>query len=223
MVGIARPIGRQTGGLEERMHSRVRIVIAGSAMAAILALSSVLTVSAAPVRFGAKLTNDTQPQTHFCDTPNDTPPHADCTWILNEAHQRGDGGIKAPKAGTIGRVRLMSCTPGNFRVQVARKVPGTSKYKVRKNGPSISYQGDVQGCGDDDDFVYRIESFATNFTVLKGDRIAIKAKKTGTLRCGGGGDNTLLFAPPLVAGGNAKRPADFGPNGCLLLVEWQYK
>ena len=128
------------------MKTRARVIFAGTAMAAVLALTSVLTVSAAPVRFGARLTNDTQPQPAlWCDEPNDTPPHADCTWILNEAHQRGDAGIKAPKAGTIKRVRLMSCTPGNFRVQVARKVPGTNKYKVRKNGPSIAYQGDLQG------------------------------------------------------------------------------
>jgi hypothetical protein len=194
------------------------------AMAGLVALTQVLTVSAAPVRFGARLTNDTQPQPElWCDDPNDTPPHADCTWILNEAHQRGDNAIKAPKAGTIGRVRLMSCEEGSFRVQVARRVPGTNRYKVRKNGPMIHYDGDRQGCGDDDDGTYRIESFRTNFTVNRNDRIAIKARRTGTLRCGGGGDNTLLFTPPLVAGGNARRPGDEGPNGCLLLVEWQYK
>jgi hypothetical protein len=196
--------------------------MSGTALAALLALTQLLTVSAAPVRFGARLTNDTQPQPAlWCDDPNDTPPHATCTWILNEAHQRPDSGIKAPKAGTIGRVRLMSCEGGSFRVQVARRVPGTSRYKVVKDGPRIEYQGDRQGCGDEDDFVYRIESFATNFSIKKGDRIAIKAKRTGTLRCGSGGPNTLLFDPPLVAGGNARRASD--DQGCLLLVEWQYK
>ena len=61
---------------------------------------SVLTASAAPVRFGARLTNDTQPQPAlWCDEPNETPPHADCTWILNEAHQRNGGGHQ----GTEGR------------------------------------------------------------------------------------------------------------------------
>jgi hypothetical protein len=115
----------------------------------------------------------------------------------------------------------MSCDGGSFRVQVARRVPGTNKYRVRKNGPMITYQGDLQGCGEDDDFTYRIESFPTNFTVRKGDRIAIKARRTGTLRCGSGGSNTLQFDPPLVAAGNARRPSD--TDGCLLLVEWQYK
>jgi len=195
------------------------------AMATVMALSSVLTTTAAPVRFGARLTNDTQPQpAQWCDEPNDSPPHDDCTWILDEAQGRGDGGVKAPKNGTIGRVRLMSCTPGSFRVQVARKVPGKNKYKVRKNGPMIRYEGDRQGCGDDDDFTYRIESFRTDFTVLKGDRIAIRAKRTGTLRCGGSGE-TLLFHPPLVAGGNSRGVNAPGSDdsSCNLLVEWQYK
>jgi hypothetical protein len=203
------------------MKRGTRIGSLGLTVAVILTLAQVLTATAAPVRFGAKLTPDTQPQPAlWCDEPNDVAPHADCTWILNVAHQN-NGGQKAPKAGTIGRVRLMSCEPGKFRVQVARQVPGTSKYRVVKNGPVISYQGDPQGCGDQDDFVYKVESFATGFTVSKGDRIAIKAKRTGTLRCGSGGPNTLLFAPPLVAGGAAKKQTD--TQGCLLLVEWQYQ
>jgi hypothetical protein len=193
------------------------------ALVATLALASALPAAGAnPVRFGARLTNDTQPQpAQWCDEPNDTPPHADCTWLLQTPHQRANSANRAPKAGTIGRVRLMSCTPGSLRVQVLRKVPGTSKFRVVKNGPQIAYKGDVQGCGDDDDFVYRVESFKSSFTVKKGDRIGIKAKRTGTLRCGSGGDNTLLFRPPLAAGGKARTPND--DQGCLLLMEWQYK
>jgi hypothetical protein len=202
------------------MQRRTPIGALGLTMAVVLVLTQALTATAAPLRFGARLTTDTQPQPAlWCDEPNDTAPHADCTWIMNVAHQR-NGGHKAPRAGTIGRVRLMSCEPGSFRVQVARQVPGTSRYRVVKNGPLVRYQGDRQGCGDEDDFVYRIESFATSFTVAKGDRIAIKAKRTGTLRCGGGGPNTLLFDPPLVAGGTARQLTD--TQGCLLLVEWQY-
>jgi hypothetical protein len=202
------------------MRRQIRNAWLGLTIAVALVLTQVLTATAAPVRFGARLTTDTQPQPAlWCDEPNEVAPHADCTWILNEAHQR-PGSEKAPKAGTIGWVRLMSCGPGSFRVQVARQVPGTSKYRVVRNGPIIRYEGDLQGCGDADDFVYRIESFATGFAVSKGDRIAIKARRTGTLRCGGGGDNTLLFDPPLVAGGTARRPTD--TQGCLLLVEWQY-
>jgi hypothetical protein len=202
------------------MHTRARVVFAGTAMAAVLAISSVVSVSAAGPRFGSRLTPDTQPQPAvYCDEPNDTPPHDDCTWILKEEYSDGPGlAEKAPKAGIIGRVRLMSCTPGNFRVQVARRVSGTDRYRVRKNGPSIQYQGDLDQC---DDETYRIEGFATNFSVRRGDRIAIKARRAGTVRCGSGGAATLQFHPPLVAGGNARRPSD--EEGCFLLIQWVYK
>lgn len=203
------------------MQRDTRIGLLALLTAVAMALSVVISTTAAPVRFGAKLTTDTQPQPAlWCDEPNDEPPHSNCTWVMNVALGRPNGGHKAPKDGIIGRVRLMSCGPGSLRVQVARQVPGTAKYRVVRDGPIIKYQGDLQGCGDDDDFKYRIESFATGFRVNKGDRIAIKAKRTGTLRCGGGGANTLLFDPPLVAGGAARKRTD--TQGCLLLVEWQY-
>lgn len=191
-------------------------------IAILLALSQISVASAATVRFGAKLAPDVQPQPAlWCDEPNDTPPHSDCTWTMNEAYGRAQKGHLAPKAGTIGRVRLMSCNAGSLKVQVARKVAGTNKYRVIKNGPKIDYKGDPQGCGDDDDFAYKVESFVTGFTVRKNDRIAIKAKKTGTLRCGSGGAHTLQFSPPLVAGGAARKASD--DEGCFLLMEWQYR
>jgi len=204
------------------MPKGVRIGSLATIVAVSMALTQVLIVSAAPTRFGAKLTTDTQPQPAlWCDEPNDTAPHPTCTWVMNEALGRAPNGHKAPRNGTIGKVRLMSCDPGKLRVQVARQVPGTDDYRVVNNGPVIRYQGDPQGCGEDDDFVYRVESFAVNFSVRKGDRIAISAKRTGTLRCGSGGPNTWLLEPPLAAGGSARTPSD--EQGCLLLVEWQYK
>lgn len=204
------------------MSRRIRIGAFAALIGATLALSQVFVASAAPVRFGAKLTTDTQPQPAlWCDEPNDTPPHPTCTWVMNEAFGRPAGGHKAPKNGTIGKVRIISCTPGTFRVQVARQVPGTNTYRIVRNGPVINYQGDPQGCGDDDDFVYQIESISTNFAVSKGDRIAIRTNQTGALRCGSGGDHTWLFDPPLAVGGGASAPTD--DQGCFLLVEWQYK
>jgi hypothetical protein len=200
--------------------ARIGSVAAITALA--MALSQVFVASAAPVRFGAKLTTDTQPQPAlWCDEPNDVAPHADCTWIMNEAYGRAVGGHKAPKLGTIKWVRLMSCQPGRLRVQVARGVPGSSSYRVISNGPILTYQGDPEGCGEDDDGVYPIEAFQVDLDVRKGDRIAIRAKRAGTLRCGSGGDNTLLFEPPLAPGGAAVTPSD--DQGCYLLVEWQYQ
>jgi hypothetical protein len=187
-----------------------------------LALAQVLTASAAPVRFGAKLTTDTQPQPAlWCDEPNEDPPHPTCTWVMNEAFGRPTGGHKAPKAGTIGKVRLMSCEPGSLKVQVVRKSRGSETYRVISNGPTLDYQGDPEGCGEDDDGVYPVETFSTGFSVAKGDRIAIRADRTGTLRCGSGGDHTWLFDPTLPVGGVAREPDD--DQGCFLLVEWQYR
>jgi hypothetical protein len=204
------------------MPRGVRIGVLATIIGAWLALSLALATSAAPVRFGAKLTTDTQPQPAlWCDEPNDVDPHPTCTWVMNEAYGRPAGGHKAPKAGTIGKVRIISCTPGTFRLQVVRQVPGTDTFRAVRNGPVVNYQGDPQGCGDEDDFVYQIESIATNFSVNKGDRIAIRAQQTGALRCGSGGDHTLQFDPPLAAGGAAMAPTD--DEGCFLLVEWQYK
>lgn len=196
------------------------MTLLGVGGALVLALSMTLPAGAAVTRFGAKLTKSTQPHPAlWCDDPNEVPPHANCTWLLTEALQRPSGGHKAPRNGTIGKVRLVSCGPGAFRVQVARRVPGTQKYKVVRDGPRIQYQGDLQGCGDEDDFEYRVESFATGFAVSKGDLIAIKAKRTGTIQCSGA--DLPVFSPPLVAGGSARKPSD--SQGCYLLVEWQYR
>lgn len=204
------------------MTRTVRTGLAAVVLTVALGATQALAAAATPTRFGAKLTTDTQPQPAlWCDDPNDTAPHPDCTWILDEALGRANGGHRAPRNGIISKVRLMSCRPGRLRVQVARQVPGTSRYQVVSNGPTLSYQGDRQGCGEDDDFVYRIETFSTSFSVRRGDRIAIRAKKTGLLRCGGGGDATLLFRPPLAPGGAARKAND--TQGCLLLMEWQYR
>ena len=131
-------------------------------------------------------------------------------------------GIKAPKAGTIRRVRLMSCDarqlprPGGAQGSRHEQVQGPQERAV---DPVPGRPG--QCCGDDDDFIYRIDRSATNFTVQRGDRIAIRAKRTGTLRCGGGGD-TLLFTHrswPAAMPADPVRRTEQLP----LLVEWQYK
>ena len=61
-----------------------------------------------------------------------------------------------------------------------------------------------------------------NFHVNKGDVITIKAKKTvSALRCGNGGDHTLLFDPPLALEAiSGSTPTT--PGNCELMVEWQY-
>ena len=53
--------------------------------------------------------------------------------------------------------------------------------------------------------------------VDKGERLAIKAKKTSALRRSPGVPNTLQFAPPLVVGDGCKD--EFDTDGCWMLVE----
>ena len=54
-----------------------------------------------------------------------------------------------------------------------------------------------------------------------GEQIAIKTKKTSTLRCSSGGDNTLLYNPALkVANALQSLGSD---DGCWLLIEGKIK
>ena len=86
--------------------------------------------AATPVRFGAKLTHSTQPtpRERCGDTVGKSDPRT-CTWVAVEAFENG-GHEKAPKAGTIHKVRIVSCIAGSFTVQVARAKPGEDKARI---------------------------------------------------------------------------------------------
>jgi hypothetical protein len=180
--------------------------------------------AATPVRFGAKLTRFTQPTpAETCRDNTGGPSGSTCTWVAVVAFENMSTGSnqKAPKAGTIGKVRLISCVKGSFTVQVARKQSGTQKYKVVKNGPVISYKKDTQtgGCGGEDGDNYKIQSFNVSFTVKKGDYIAVKASKVGFIHNSSSGDS-YLFRPPLAAGGSYR--SRNGSSGGLL-IQFQYR
>jgi hypothetical protein len=189
-----------------------------------LAASQALPAAAAS-KFGARLnTNDIQPQPwQWCDAPNDEPPHPNCTWVLNEAfvHSASIDALaraRAPRNGYIDKVKVLSCTSGRFRLQIAKVKRSVEQAKVVRNGPYVDYSGDPQGCGDDDDFVYTPQTInIPNVRVYKGEFLAIKAKKTGALRCGSGGPHTLLFEGPLNPGGSYRTATD--TDGCYLLIE----
>lgn len=189
--------------------------------AAVMLVTPAMLSAQGPARFGSLLTTDTQPSNagtgHFCNDPEPAP-HPICTWVMQEAYGRPDGGHKAPKAGTIGKVRVISCTPGNFKIQLARSKPVNDTARVIRNGPTVSFSGDPDGC---DDEVYTINTINVDFSVLKGEQIAIRTNKTAALRCSSGGSNTLLFDPTLAPGGTFTDATE--NDGCWLLVEFQYK
>jgi hypothetical protein len=186
---------------------------------------------AAPVRFGANLTTSSQPSNaeggQTCDQNADIPAGATCSWVSVQAYHNG-GHEKAPKTGTIGQVRLVSCVGGSFRLQLASVRGKSRQAKVVRNGPIIRYRADprqIDGddntfCGGDDGDDYIIQTFSVNVHVNKGEFIAIRAARTGTLYCSGG-SGTLLYNPPLAPGQAYRNATDNA--SCNLLVQLQYK
>ena len=174
-------------------------------------------MSAAGTRFGAKLTNETQadPGPERCRDSNHS---AKCTWVAVEAFENGDK-EKAPRNGTIRKVRLISCVGGSFTVQVARYKPSEDKAKIVRSGPTLTYVKDTQAasCGGPDEN-NKIQSFSVNFHVNKGDYITVKGTKVGFIHSAGSGDS-IKFRPPLPVGGSFQAPDD---DENSLLIQFEY-
>jgi hypothetical protein len=190
------------------LRTRIRIATA------VVAVFAALPASAqAAFKFGSRLAPDVQPQPRQPCIPDH--PLRTCTWIMNEAFGRPNGGEKAPRRGTIIRLRVIADSAGSFRLQIARaRATGPGEYvgKVIRNGPVVNYAGQP-----DPDDPYRVEVFTMRVPVRAGDRLAIRARSTSALRCGGGGDATILFNPPLPVGGAFRAHTD--EHDCWLLVE----
>jgi hypothetical protein len=144
-----------------------------------------------------------------------------------QAYQNA-GHERAPKTGTIGKLRLVSCVAGSFRLEFAAVKPGARQAKIVRDGPMISYKADPRQvdsdpntvCGGDNADNFIIQTFTVNAHVNKGDYIAIKTTKSGTLYCSGG-SGVLLFSPPLAADGGYRHANN--DLSCNLLVQLQYK
>jgi hypothetical protein len=177
-------------------------------------------MASAPVKFGAKLSPTVQPSNSLpglmCEHQT---PGATCTMIQNEAYGRPDGGELAPKTGTIKKIRLIAGGPGSFKLQIAKvqrsTLFATNKAKVVSNGPRISYTGQTEA--NEESGSYKVESFNVNVPVQKGQQLALRGNITSMIRCSSGGDNTLIYTPPLMTG------SPFAPatstDGCWILIE----
>jgi hypothetical protein len=191
-----------------------------SGLLAVLMIASIapLSVSAAGTRFGAKLTKTTQadPGPQRCRSSDHT---AKCTWVAVEAFENG-GHERAPRNGTIRKVRLISCVGGSITIQVARAKPTEQKAKIVRSGPTIDYVKDNQpgGCGGDNFDNYKVQSFSVNFHVDQGDYIAVKGTKVGFIHSASSGDS-IKFRPPLPVGGSY-RVANSEENS--LLIQFEY-
>lgn len=172
---------------------------------------------AAPVKFGSKLNPTVQPSNSLPGLKCSQEAPGPCTMVQNEAYGRPDGGHLAPKTGTIKKIRLIAGGPGSFKLQIAKvkrsTLFGTNEAKVVYNGPRISYQGQTEANFENDS--YRVETFDVNVPVKKGQQLALKGNITSMVRCSSGGDNTLIYTPPL---GSTFRPAT-ETDGCWILME----
>jgi len=175
----------------------------------------------APVRFGAKLNPTVQPSNSMpgltCNGPET--PLVGCSMILNEAYGRPDGGELAPRSGTIKKIRLIAGGPGSIRLQIEKvnraTLFGTKEAKAVWYGPQIHYQGQTEANFEDDS--YRVESFPVDIPIKKGQQLGLRGQITSMIRCSSGGDNTLIYTPPLFLGGPFT--AATNTDGCWLLME----
>jgi hypothetical protein len=192
-----------------------KIILAAVAVIAMTIVPA--TAMAAPVKFGSKLNPTVQPSNSLPGLRCSQEAPGPCTMVQQEAYGRPDGGELAPKTGTIKKIRLIAGGPGSFKLQIAKvkrsTLFGTNEAKVVANGPRISYQGQTEA--NDESGSYRVETFDVDVPVKKGQQLALKGNITSMIRCSSGGDNTLIYTPPL---GSSFRPAT-NTDGCWILME----
>lgn len=203
----------------QKIARRAGIIAAFACLA--LALVPAAGQAKAPVRFGAKLNPTVQPSNSLpgltCNGPET--PLVGCSMILNEAYGRPDGGELAPRNGTIKKIRLIAGGPGSIRLQIEKvnraTLFGAKEARAVWYGPQIHYQGQTEANFEDDN--YRVESFPVDIPIKKGQQLGLRGQITSMIRCSSGGDNTLIYTPPLFLGGPFT--AATNTDGCWLLME----
>jgi hypothetical protein len=189
------------------------------AVAVLTAVQAVPASAGPPAKFGAKLRNDDGTVVQPANAPREcdvTGPHEGepCTMVSLRAKGFNVGTKeRAPKDGTIVKVRLVAHGPGSFRLFFAKAHPASSEAKVVKRGPLISFTGDNTA-------PYTIETKSVSISVKKGWYIAAKASSFETLTCTSGSQVLMEFQPPLHVGDPYQTEDDH--NGCYLLVQLVY-
>lgn len=191
-----------------RIARRLPLVVAIGAAALMIAPATGMAASA---KFGAAVNPQLQPSNSVPAHDCDAAPGSKCTWVLNDAYQNA-GGEGSPHKGTLKKIKLVAGEPGSFKLQVVKMKPG-NRAKVTRNGPKINYDGQPVAF----DEPYNVEKFKVDVPIKQGEYLAIKAKTTSMVRCSGGGDNTLLYAPPLKKGDSFRTANE--DEGCFLLMQ----
>jgi hypothetical protein len=203
----------------QKIARRAGLIAALACLA--LAVVPATGMAKAPVRFGSALNPTVQPSNSLpgltCNGPET--PLVGCTMILNEAYGRPDGGELAPRNGTIKKIRLIAGGPGSIRLQIEKvnraTLSGSNEARAVWYGPQIHYQGQTEANFEDDN--YRVESFPVDIPIKKGEQLGLRGQITSMIRCSSGGDNTLIYTPPLFLGGPFT--AATNTDGCWLLME----
>ena len=192
---------------------RVLISLAGAAMIVLAVPAS----GQAAAKFGSKLNKNVQPSNGAPGLKCLPQVNERCTFLMNEAYAppNPDGKQKEPKNATIGKIKLIAATPGHFKLGIA-KIKGNQKAKKVEQGPKIAYTGSNPYAN-----TYKVESFKVNLPIKKGQVLTAQAKKISFVRCSSGGDNTLIYQPPLSV--NAPFASPTGTDGCWMLLEAFYK
>jgi hypothetical protein len=198
----------------QKIARRTGLLAALAALA--LTVAPAAGMASAPVKFGAKLNSRVQPSNSLPGLTCSGPETAlePCTMVLNEAYGRPDGGELAPKTGTIKRIRLIAGGPGSFRLMAVKHINGTESI-AKRYGQRISYRGQMESAEEEGD--YNVESFPVDMKIKKGEQLALRGSITSMIRCSSGGDNTLIYSPPLYLGGYFTAASN--TDGCWLLME----
>ncbi len=208
-----------------RPSARVRLgLLAGTALVALLGLAA---AAQAATKFGSDLRNSngsvTQPTaTRNCQQDaNPLDASKPCDRVAVQYLDTGSpgGNRKAPKDGTIVKLKLVALAKGSFRFELgrAKNLNGSDgKAKIVDRGEKINYKSSVHGND------YEIQTFHVHQHVDKNDYLAIKSRKTSLLKCQSGSTEQLLFQPVLPVGGPFESNLGHRSN-CTLLLQAVYK
>jgi hypothetical protein len=196
-----------------------------AAVTAIAGLLAVPVAGQAKTKFGADLTNNDgsveQPTTekNCQQDANPLDSTKKCDRIAVSYGSAINDNFKAPKNGTIDKLKLVALHKGSFKFELGdvKNLNGdTGKGKITDHGDKIAYKSSIDGPD------YKIQTFNVNQPVKKGDYLAIKSRKTSMLQCNSGSTRQLLFQPTLPVGGPFESN-DGHRSTCTLLLQAVYE
>jgi hypothetical protein len=157
--------------------------------------------------FGSSLDHSPANAGNSC-AENNVPGGAKCTHV-GSYYPGFSGHAKAPKNGTVTKIRLRAEGPAKLHVLIVavRNVSSDHKKgqaKVVVNGPTLHPVG-----------TGAVEQFPVHLTVKKGQELAVTTTSNTAEYCSDGTPGQLLFDPPLTSSfSNSK-----GVDGCLMLIQ----